>query len=155
MLLSRAADEESMVSVTAWGEIRRIRPSPVAMGVLLAATGLVVWTGLSVIGGIGAADGFRVREAWDTSLYFYLGVPVMAVSVAVAAFLRPTRSWRWPLWLVGGHQVGVLVVGLGMQSGLSLIILTIIFAILLSAVFAVPAVLGSMAARRVMERAYF
>ena len=78
----------------------------------------------------------------------------MALAVGFAAFMRPERAWRWPLWLVAGHQTGVLLVGLGMQSGLSLIILTLILAVLLAAFFFVPALLGSMAARWLAERAY-
>jgi len=78
----------------------------------------------------------------------------MALAVAIAAFLKLERVWRWPLWLVGGHQLGVMLVGLGMQSAPSLLILTIILAILLAAGFAVPAMLGAMAARALAERAY-
>jgi hypothetical protein len=122
---------------------------------LLAATGLIVWTGLSIWGGLASADGgFRLREAWDVAAYFYVGLPIMALAVAIAAFLKPERVWRWPLWLVGGHQIGVMLVGLGMQSAPSLLILTIILAILLAAGFAVPAMLGAMAARAMAERAY-
>jgi hypothetical protein len=73
--------------------------------------------------------------------------------VAFAAFVRPRRAWRWPLWLVGGHQAGVLLVGLGMQSALSVIILTMIIAVLLAAFFTIPAMLGSFAARMVTQRA--
>jgi hypothetical protein len=120
-------------------------------GALLALVGLATWIGVSAWGGF---SGSRLREAWDISAYFYVGVPVMAVAVAVVAFLRPERAWRWPLWLVAGHQLGVMFSGIGMQSGLSLAILTIIFAILLTVVFAVPAMLGAMAARAMAERAY-
>jgi hypothetical protein len=116
---------------------------------------MIVWIGLSVWAGIPTTEaGFRMREAWDSAAYFYLGVPVMTLAVAAAAFLRPERAWRWPVWLVAGHQAGVMIVGLGMQSGLSLVILTVILAILLAALFAVPAFLGSLAARHLMERAY-
>jgi hypothetical protein len=41
-----------------------------------------------------------------------------------------------------------------MQSGLSLIILTLVFAVLLAAAFTIPALLGAHAARRLAERAY-
>jgi hypothetical protein len=47
-----------------------------------------------------------------------------------------------------------MLVGLGMQSAPSLLILTIILAILLAAFFAIPAMLGAMAARVLGERAY-
>ena len=80
--------------------------------------------------------------------------PAMMIAVTAAAFHVPERIWRWPLWLVAGHQAGVLFVGLGMQSGLSLFILTLLIAVLLAAFFAVPALIGSLLARRVGARAY-
>lgn len=136
-------------------EIRRYGLSAAAVGFLLAATGLTVWTGLSIWGGLVHLEGgFRLREAWDTQAYLYLGLPLMALSVGLAAFHIPERAWRWPLCLVGGHQAGILLIGLGMQSGLSLIILTLVLAILLAALFAIPAVVGSVVARRLTERAY-
>ena len=46
-----------------------------------------------------------------------------------------------------GHQVGVLLVGVGMQSGLSLIILTLALAVLLAAMLAVPAIVGALLAK--------
>lgn len=124
-----------------------------ATGLVLAATGFLVWTGLSVWGGLGE-EIFRLREAWDTRAYFVVGMPMMAMAVAAAAFHVPERTWRWPLWMVAGHQAGVLIVGLGMQSGLSLVILTLILAGLLAAFFAVPALIGSLLARHVGERAF-
>jgi hypothetical protein len=124
----------------------------VATGFLLAATGFLVWTGLSLWSAAGE-EAFRLREAWDSEAYFALGVPVMALAVAIAAFHVPERIWRWPLWLVAGHQAGVLFVGLGMQSGLSLVLLTLILAVLLAVFFAVPALVGSLLARRIGERA--
>jgi hypothetical protein len=133
-----------------WTALRRWIASPAATGPLLAGTGLVLWTGLSVWGGMGEDTGFRLREAWDTAAYFYVGLPAMALAVAIAAFHMPRRSWRWPLWVVGGHQAGVLLVGIGMQSGLSLIILTMLLAVILTAVLAVPALVGSVLARRMV-----
>ncbi len=134
--------------------IRSLAASAAATGPLLAATGLALWTGLSVWGGMGDGTGFRLREAWDTPAYFYLGLPLMALAVAIAAFHMPQRVWRWPLWMVAGHQAGVLLVGLGMQSGFSLIILTALLAAILAAVLSIPAVLAGFFARRMAARAY-
>ncbi len=145
----------SMRQVLDGAEIRRFMGSPAATGLLLAATGLTVWTGISIWGGMSGQDAaFRLREAWDTQAYFYFGMPVMAIAVAIAAYYMPRRIWRWPLWLVTGHQIGVLLVGLGMQSGLSLVILTLMLAILLAVFFSIPALVGSMLARRVTQRAF-
>ncbi len=138
-----------------WSGLRRLAGSPAGMGVVLALIGLMTWTSLSIWGGLTSAEeSFRLREAWDTQPYFYVGLPIMSLAVAAAAFVRPERPWRWALWLVGGHQVGVVLVGVGMQSAPSLLVLTIILAILFAVFFAVPAMLGAMAARAFEERAY-
>jgi hypothetical protein len=97
---------------------------------------------------MGLQHAFRLREAWTTPAYFALGLPLMAIAVALAAFLIPTRIWRWPLWLVAGHQAGLLLVGVGAQSWPSLIILAVVLALLLVTLFAIPAILGSLVARR-------
>ena len=126
-----------------------------ALPVLLAATGLFTWIMVSAWGGLAAGEaGFRLREAWEVPTYFYVGLPVMTLAVATAAFFRPERPWRWALWLVVGHQLGVMVVGVGMQSGLSLMILVGVFAVLLAAGFAIPAMIGASVARRLAPRAY-
>ena len=129
--------------------------SPLSLGGLLAATGLLIWMALSAWGGLTAEEaGFRLREAWDLPTYFYVGLPIMALAVGAAAFFRPERPWRWALWLVVGHQLGVMVVGLGMQSGLSLMILVIVLAVMLAAGLAIPAMIGATVARKLAPRAY-
>ena len=133
----------------------RAATTPLGLGVFVATLGFAMWTALSIIGGLVSDESaFRLREAWDTAAYFYIGIPVMALAIGIAAFIRPERAWRWPLWLVAGHQTGVLLIGLGMQSGLSLILLTLILAVLLTAFFFVPALIGAMAARWLAEQAY-
>jgi hypothetical protein len=120
--------------------------APLVIGPALALIGLSVWTGLSAFSGF--------QEAWEMPVYFYVGLPVMMAAVSVASFYMPRRIWRWPLWLVGGHQAGVFLVGLGMQSGLSLIILLVVLAVLLAALLSIPAFVGALMARRVTQRAY-
>lgn len=143
------AIESGMAILRDLADIRHFGLSSAALGFLLAAMGLTVWTGLSVWGGFGDTEpGFRLREAWDTAAYLYVGLPAMAIAVALAGFHIPERAWRWPLCLVGGHQAGVLMIGVGMQSGLSLLLLTLVLAVLLAAFFTVPAVVGSFVARR-------
>jgi hypothetical protein len=143
-----------MSTVQDWSDFGRPKAYPLTTGLLLAATGLLVWTGLSAWGGLADPEAYRLREAWDTQAYFAVGLPVLAIAVAMASFYIPERIWRWPLWLVGGHQAGVLLVGIGMQSGLSLLLLAVILGVLLAAIFAVPALLGSLLARRVVARGY-
>jgi hypothetical protein len=144
-----------MRSVNGVDRFLRSATSPVGLAVFAATLGFVMWTALSIIGGLVSDEpAFRLREAWDTSAYFYLGVPLMALGVGIAGFISPKQAWRWPLWLVAGHQAGVLLVGLGMQSGLSLILLTAILAILMTVFFFIPALIGAMAAKWLAEQAY-
>lgn len=137
-----------------WIELRDLDSAPTLTGLALAATGLTTWIGFSAWAGRTGLEGFRIGEAWDTTGYFLLGLPFMALAVAAAAFFLPRQALRWPLWLVGGHQFGVLIGGLGMQSGLSRLILAVALAALLAVMFAVPAVLASSFSRRFNERAY-
>lgn len=135
-------------------DVRNLESAPTLTGLALAATGLTAWIGFSVWAGQRGLEGFRIGEAWDTRGYFLVGLPLMAVAVAAAAFRMPRHALRWPLWLVAGHQLGVLIGGLGMQPGLSRLILVTALGMLLAVMFAVPALLGSIAARRLDERAY-
>ena len=121
-------------------------------GIGLAAAGLAVWTLFSAFSGRRELDGFRLGEAWDGMSYFAIGLPFMAACVAFAAYRSPRRPLRWPLWMVAGHQLGVMFGGLGLQSGLSRLILTIALAMLLAVMFAGPALFGSMLARNAVGR---
>jgi hypothetical protein len=137
-----------MRSVSVLDEARRLAVTPAGSGALLAGLGFTVWLGLSVWAGFDTGEPrFRLREAWDCSAYLYVGLPVMVAAVAVAGFEQPQRVWRWPLWLVAGHQLGMLLVGVGMQSEFSLLLLTAILAIMLAAFLFIPALIGSTAAR--------
>ena len=144
-----------MRSVSILDEARQLPATPIASGILLVGVGFAIWTGLSIWAGLATGEmDFRLREAWDAPAYFYVGLPLMAAAVGVAAFVIPQRAWRWPILLVAGHQVGMLLVGLGMQSELSLFILTLMLAIILAAFLFIPAMLGSTAARMLAGRAY-
>jgi hypothetical protein len=68
---------------------------------LAVAAGAAVWIAVS------AASGRR--EAWDSSLYFSLGVPVICVLSLVLALLSPARPWRWGVLPLAGQFVAMLV----------------------------------------------
>jgi hypothetical protein len=56
------------------------------------------------------AQPFRIREAWDTALFWRLGVPLMLLAQAVAAAVIGGKL-RWqPLWMLAGLFAGVLLV---------------------------------------------
>jgi hypothetical protein len=128
--------------------------SPRGIACILAGIGFGVWISLSLWAGVASGEAaFRLREAWDDPTYFFIGMPAMAAAVAVAGFLQPSRVWRWPLSLVTGHQAGLLLVGVGMQSAPSLALLAVILAAMMGAVLCVPAIIGAVAARHLAERA--
>jgi hypothetical protein len=53
---------------------------------IAVAVGVVVWVVVSEVSGR--------REAWDSPLYFSVGIPVLYVLTACLAYVEPDRSWR-------------------------------------------------------------
>ncbi len=49
------------------------------------------------------------REAWDSGLYFSVGIPVVCLISLVFGFLEPSRSWRWGVAPFMGQFVWMLV----------------------------------------------
>ena len=80
-------------------------------GLLLALVGFAVWTAFSVLPGLTQSSApFRMREAWDTALFWRLGVPLMLLAqVAAGAVTRDGIVWQ-PLWILGGLFAGLLAV---------------------------------------------
>ena len=108
-----------------------------AVAISLAA-GFFVWAGLSVVTG--------VREAWDEPIYWWLGLPVLAIVAGLTGYLAPARVWRWPALIALGQIVAMLVVNPG--AGLGLLPLALIFVVLpLVIVLTIPAVIGGSIAR--------
>ncbi|MCP4617842.1 MAG: hypothetical protein GY844_15585 [Bradyrhizobium sp.] len=80
-------------------------------GLLLALAGFAVWTAFSLWPGLTQpAQPFRIREAWDTALFWRVGVPLMLLAQAMAgAVIGGGLRWQ-PLWMLGGLFAGVLLV---------------------------------------------
>ncbi|QDW40716.1 hypothetical protein FFI89_028480 [Bradyrhizobium sp. KBS0727] len=80
-------------------------------GLLLVLVGFAVWTAFSVLPGLMQSSApFRIREAWDTALFWRLGVPLMLLAQAVGgAVARNGIIWQ-PLWMLGGLFAGVVAV---------------------------------------------
>lgn len=51
------------------------------------AIGIVVWIGVSIASGR--------REAWDSGLYFSIGMPIICIASAGLGFVEPNRPWLW------------------------------------------------------------
>lgn len=68
------------------------------------------------------------REAWDSAVYFAVGVPIMCVLIFAISYLFPRRAWRWTLSMAVGQSVAMLLGG----GSLSLWPLSIIAMVVLS-----------------------
>jgi hypothetical protein len=52
-----------------------------------ATSGVVTWVLVSAVTGR--------SEAWDSGLYFSVGMPVVCIVSLALGFLEPRRAWRW------------------------------------------------------------
>jgi hypothetical protein len=116
----------------------------------LAIAGLLGWTVFALLPALDsymAGGPLRIREAWDTSAYFVFALPAMFLVQTAVAYLEPAKSLRGPLWLLGGHVLGIVLVHPpGMSLGL--LPLAILFVGLpLYILFVVAALIGSAIAR--------
>lgn len=70
-------------------------------------------------------------EAWDSPLYWSLGVPLLYLLAAVLGYLAPDKPWRWSALAFGAQLVVMLVLSLFVGGGFGLLPLgVIVFAIL-------------------------
>ncbi len=51
------------------------------------------------------------REAWDSPLYFMVGVPAMCLVIFVLGYRFPQRAWRWALSMAIGQSVAMVLGG--------------------------------------------
>ena len=87
-----------------------LRPSWLP-GLMLAFLGFAVWTVFSLWPWLMNSHApFRIREAWDTDLFWHVGVPVMLLAQLAGGMLSDGRiSWQ-PLGLLGGFFAGIMLV---------------------------------------------
>jgi hypothetical protein len=80
-------------------------------GLVLALVGFSVWTLFSLWPWLtGSAAPFRIREAWDTGLFWRVGVPLMLVAQAAGGALTDGKVLVQPVWMLGGLLAGVVLV---------------------------------------------
>jgi hypothetical protein len=69
----------------------------------------------SLIGGLAvclAISAFTGRkEAWDSPLYFSVGIPVMSLLIFAVSYLVPRRAWRWTASMAIGQSIALLAAG--------------------------------------------
>ena len=93
---------------------------PSIAGLLLAAAGFAVW---AVFSGLPLMMGGRgIREAWDTELYWIVGVPLLLLAVMAAGYATREAPWKLALWPIAGHFVAMLLVS---PAGTDLGLLTV------------------------------
>ena len=80
-------------------------------GLLLALIGFAVWTLFSLWPWLmHPSEPFRIREAWDTPLFWRVGMPALLLAQAAGGALTGGKVYRQPLWMLGGFVVGLLLV---------------------------------------------
>ncbi|HSE60476.1 MAG TPA: hypothetical protein VLA99_17375 [Nitrospiraceae bacterium] len=68
-----------------------------------AAAGLVVCLAISLVTGR--------KEAWDSEVYFSMGIPIMCVLIFAIGYRFPERTWRWTLSMAVGQAIAMLSAG--------------------------------------------
>jgi hypothetical protein len=116
---------------------------------LAAVAGLAAWVGPSLTGAVAgvATDGFRIREAWDTPLYWAAALPLLAIVLASCGYFGTAARWRLALWALVGHIVGMVWIH---PEGTSLMLLPLtaaFFALFLFPLLWVAALAGGGLAR--------
>jgi hypothetical protein len=66
-----------------------------------ALGGAAVWAAISLVSGR--------SEAWDSGLYFAVGLPVVCLMSLVFGYFWPSRSWRWGVAPFVGQFLWMLV----------------------------------------------
>ncbi|MGE3152851.1 MAG: hypothetical protein AB7G48_04850 [Nitrospiraceae bacterium] len=67
-------------------DIRNNRSIPL---VVSALAGLLVCLVISIVTGR--------KEAWDSEVYFSVGIPIMCALIFAIGYRFPERAWRWTL----------------------------------------------------------
>ena len=99
---------------------------------------LVIATGVALELGIHALSGRR--EAWDSPLYWILGLPAAGIASVVIGFLSQRADWLWAAAIIPS-QVMTMMVRSGEISGLWPLML--VLSSMLSTPFVVASFVGS------------
>jgi hypothetical protein len=103
---------------------------------IAALAGLLICLAISAITG--------KREAFDASLYFYAGIPLMCLVIFILGYHFPERPWRWTLAMAAGQALAIAIGG----SSLSLWPLAIVAMAVLSIPQFLAGMIGSRLARK-------
>ena len=80
-------------------------------GPMLALVGFSVWTLFSLWPWLMNSHApFRIREAWDTTLFWHVGAPVMLLAQLAGGMLSDGKISAQPFGMLCGFFAGVLLV---------------------------------------------
>ena len=65
--------------------------------VMAAAIGILIWVVVSTVA--------SKSEAWDSPLYFVVGIPLLCVVAGVLALIEPNHPWKWVVVPLGAQAV--------------------------------------------------
>lgn len=102
--------------------------------------GAAVWIFVAAVSGR--------REAWDSGLYFSVGIPAVCLFSMILAFHEPRRPWRWGVLPVAGQFAWMLL----SQGPGNLLPLGIIVFGVLSVPSIIAAWMGALIARKRARR---
>ncbi|MBP9854686.1 MAG: hypothetical protein KBD53_07455 [Candidatus Omnitrophica bacterium] len=71
------------------------------IGTLSTSSGVIGWIVISELSG--------KWEAWDSSLYIQIFLPVMYVISLIFGYIEPPRAWRWGLFPFLGQFAGMIL----------------------------------------------
>ncbi len=67
------------------------------------------------------------KEAWDSGVYFSVGIPVMCALMFAIGYRFPGRAWRWTLSMAVGQTIAMLSAGNSLSLWpLSLLAMTVL-----------------------------
>lgn len=55
--------------------------------VIAAVIGILIWVAVSTVS--------SKPEAWDSPLYFAVGIPLLCVVAGILALIEPINPWKW------------------------------------------------------------
>lgn len=73
------------------------------LSILLSVIGLTVWIAISTMS--------NKVEAWDSTYYYQIGLPIMLGASAIAGFIEPKYTWRWGLFVVVLQPIALFIQG--------------------------------------------
>lgn len=108
--------------------------------------------GLSILVGVGVWEAIvRITgvEAWDHSVYWWLGYPLMLVVAAVLGFIFPQGYWRWGVLIIGAQLIWSFIFTMGQAI---LLPFTLIIFFVLGVPCVLASYLGAWLSRKLNER---